>query len=99
MDARLQGCRGWSCVGNKPLRKAGQGVKGWQGLADGALGCRCCVLAFPLCGNGLFQLLGAGQRRNDDGGDSGFWRNDGEGCGPDFFRNGKGFVGMARNSL
>ena len=23
-------------------RKAGRGVKGWQGLSDGAFGCRCC---------------------------------------------------------
>ena len=32
-------------------------VKGWQGLADGALGCYACVLSFPPCGNGLFKAL------------------------------------------
>ena len=39
------------------IQAGGPGVKGWQGLADGALGCRCCVLAFPLCGNGSWKPL------------------------------------------
>ena len=29
-------------VGNRPPRKAGREVQGWQGLADGASGCRAC---------------------------------------------------------
>ena len=48
-------------------RKAGRGVRGWQGLADGALSCHARVLSFPLCGNGLSKSLDSGLRRNDEG--------------------------------
>ena len=45
-------------------RKEAGVVKGWQALPDGGFG--CCVLSFPLCGNGLFKPLDSGLRRNDD---------------------------------
>ena len=49
----------------EPLRKRGQGVKGWQVLPDAALGYRAHVLSFPRCGNDLFKPLDSGLRRND----------------------------------
>ena len=44
----------------------GQGINGWQILPDGLLGCRACVLSFPLRGNGLSKPLDSSFRWNDD---------------------------------
>ena len=49
-------------------------LKGWQGLADGALGCYACVLSFPPCGNDLLKALDSSFRWNDDRGEMGVCR-------------------------
>ena len=55
-------------------RRGGRGgVKEWQTLPDAHVRLSC-LLSFPLCGNGLFQPLDSGVRRNDGRVDSGLRR-------------------------
>ena len=46
---RRHSSAGWNPEGDTRM------VKGWKVLADGAFGCRFCVLSFPLCGNVLLN--------------------------------------------
>ena len=69
-------------------RKAEPGGEGVAGFIGWRVRLSLLWLSFPLCGNGLFQPL-----------DSGLRRNDGRSWGKELDRHGKGAVGMTTNPL